>query len=178
MPEPDDRWLTIGKIKSPHGLKGLVKVRSFSDFPERFLDPGERWLQHEGKQLQSMQLMKGTFQPGKNLYLVQFDGIQDRNDAEEWTGASILIPADNRPCLDEDEYHFADLIGMEVIEQTNDRVLGVITSVLPAGNDLLEVHKGTKSILIPFVKAIVPVVDITAGRIEIQPPIGLIPEDW
>ncbi|MEL7474898.1 MAG: ribosome maturation factor RimM [Cyanobacteria bacterium P01_A01_bin.3] len=178
MPEQENQWLTVGKITSPHGLKGLVKVRSFSDFPERFLEPGKRWVQQDGGQPIAMQLLKGTFQPGKNLYLVQFNRIQDRNDAEDWTGASVLVPTGDRPHLDDEEYHVADLLGLEAIEQSSGRVLGVIASVLPAGNDLLEVRQGTKHMLIPFVKAVVPTVDIAAGRVEIQPPIGLIPDDW
>ncbi|MGK7910786.1 MAG: ribosome maturation factor RimM [Synechococcus sp.] len=178
MPEQDNQWLTIGKIKSPHGLKGLVKIRSYSDFPERFLQPGERWVQKNGAPPTAMQLMKGNLQPGKNLYLVQFDRIQDRNDAEEWTGASVLVPAHDRPQLEEEEYHVADLIGLQVIEQSSGRILGVISSVLPAGNDLLEVTQESKSLLIPFVNAIVPVVDMTTGRVEVQPPNGLIPDDW
>ena len=178
MPDQADKWLTVGKIKSPHGLKGLVRIRSFSDFPERFLQPGERWVQQEGQQPTCMQLQKGTFQPGKNLYLVQFDRIRDRSDAEVWTGASVLVPANDRPQLEEEEYHLADLVGLEAIEQTSGRALGTIVSVIPAGNDLLNIQKGDRSVLIPFVKVIVPVVDIDAGHIEITPPDGLIPEDW
>ena len=178
MASEAEQWLTIGKIKSPHGLKGLVRVRSFSDFPERFLQPGARWVQREGAPPVEMTLLKGSFQSGKNLYLVQFDKIVDRNAAEDWTGALVLVPASDRPKLAEEEYHLVDLIGLTVVERDRNRILGTVVSVIPAGNDLLEVQQGQKTLLIPFVKAFVPIVDLTAARIEVTPPLGLVPEDW
>ncbi len=178
MADETEKWLTIGKIQSPHGLKGLVKVRSFSDFPERFLQPGKRWLQKDGETPVEVELIRGTFQPGKKLYLVQFDKIDSRNASEDWTGALVVVPQGDRPQLDEEEYHLADLMGMEVVEQNTERLLGTVASVMAAGNDLLEVRQGDKTVLIPFVKVFVPVVDLDAGRIEVTPPEGLIPEDW
>ena len=173
-----EQWLTIGKIKAPHGLKGLVRICSFSDFPERFLQSGPRWLQREGEPPVEMRLLKGTFKPGKNLYVVQFDKIGDRSAAEDWTGALVLVPSSDRPKLDEEEYHLADLIGLKAIDRASNKLLGTVVSVISAGNDLLEVQQGEKTLLIPFVKDIVPNVDLAAAKIEVTPPLGLVPEDW
>lgn len=169
-----DRFLTVGKVKSAHGLRGLLKVRSFSDFPERFMQPGKRWLQREGESPTEVNLLQGTFQPGKGLYLVQFEEITDRTTSESWVGATVLVPEDDRPDLDEDEYRVSDLIGVAVYEQASGDYLGTVAKIVPAGSDVLEVVDGDRKVLIPFVKVFVPVVDLEAGRIEVTPPRGLL----
>lgn len=177
-----DEFLEIGKIVSPQGLKGELRVYPNSDFPERFLDPGPRWLLYPGqREPQPIELVKGRYLEGKGLYVVQFSGIGDRDQAEALRDCKILIPASDRPQLQEDEFHVSDLIGLPVFEQQSQRLIGAVVNVIPAGNDLLEVkyvqtgdHKKAETVLIPFVKAIVPVVDLRQQRIEITPPAGLI----
>ncbi|WP_017324227.1 ribosome maturation factor RimM [Synechococcus sp. PCC 7336] len=169
-----DRFLTVGKVKSAHGLRGLLKVRSFSDFPERFTQPGQRWLQRQGEPPTAVKLLEGTFQPGKKLYLVQFEEIGDRTTAESWIGATVLVPEGDRPPLGEDEYRVSDLIGVAVYEQSSGDYLGAIASIFPAGSDVLEIVDGDRRVLIPFVKAFVPIVDLASGRIEVTPPQGLL----
>lgn len=176
MTDDSERWLTVGKVVAAHGLQGWLRIRSFSDFPERFLEPGQRWLQRPEQEPVPRQLKRGQFQPGKNLYLVQFDDIGDRATAEAWVGATVLVPADDRPALEEDEYRVSDLIGLTVIEQTSGRCLGRVTAIVPAGNDLLEITLDGTIVLIPFVKALVPVVDLAAGKLEVTPLKGLLPD--
>ncbi len=181
----DNNWIEIGKIVAAQGLKGEVRIYPNSDFPERFLEPGTRWLLSAGQaQPQPIELVRGRYMDGKGMFVVQLAGIDHRDQAEALRGASLMVPASDRPILDEDEYHVVDLLGLEVVDQASQRSIGVVTDVIPAGNDLLEVkrhpdptqptEKAAKPVLIPFVKAIVPVVDLAAGRIEITPPKGLI----
>jgi 16S rRNA processing protein RimM len=86
----------------------------------------------------------------------------------------------DRPPLEEGEFHYLDLIGLTVIEQASQQAIGVVVDLMNAGNDLLDVEltvpEGEKKrrIWIPFVEAIVPVVDLTHKRIEITPPPGLL----
>ena len=168
-------WVAVGKIKAAHGLRGLVRVVSFSDFPERFTEPGPRWLWRPGEEKPTeVNLVRGTFQPGKKLYLVEFETITDRNASEASLGALLMVPEGDRPQLEEDEFHFGDLIGLSVYLQENGEYLGKVTAILPAGNDLLEVTDGKKQVLIPFVKVFVPVVDVAGDRIEVTPPTGLL----
>ena len=61
----NDEWLIVGLITSPHGINGQVKVKSLSDFDERFLKPGMRWLQKENELPLKIQLLSGFKQPGK-----------------------------------------------------------------------------------------------------------------
>jgi 16S rRNA processing protein RimM len=180
-----DDWLEIGTIVAPQGLKGELRIVPDSDFPERFEQPGRRWLRSpDGNKIEEVELRKGRYIPGKNMYAIALAGVEDINRAEELRGYKIIVPKSDRPSLDKDEYHVADLIDLEVYNQLNGEKLGVVSEIFSAGNDLLEVKlaqpqndttdEKPKTVLIPFVKEIVPVVDIERGRIEIAPPPGLL----
>lgn len=204
-------WLEIGKIVGVQGLKGEVRVYPNSDFPERFIEPGQRWLLHPDRpEPEAIELLSGRYLQGKGLYILQLAGITDRTQAEALRDCRLVVPETDRPPLAEDEFHVLDLVELEVFEQATQKRIGVVVDVLSAGNDLLEVKldhhpevslaevssaeaepdlaqtaptgpknrkpqsKQPKTVLIPFVKAIVPVVDIAQKRIEITPPDGLI----
>jgi len=203
-------WLEIGKIIAPQGLKGEVRVYPNSDFPERFEEPGQRWLLRPGEiEPQPIQLLAGRYIESKGLYVLELAGVEDRNQAEALQGCLLMVPQSDRPQLGEDEYHVLDLIGLQVFNQLTQEVLGTVVDVIAAGNDLLEVklHQPQpaisptteqqddaitqvtkvdrkrkpqpkvakpKTVLIPFVKVIAPVVDLEAGRVEIVPPPGLL----
>lgn len=189
-------WLEIGKIVAPQGLNGEVRVYPTTDFPERFEQPGQRWLIRPGAtQPETVQLLSGQYLPGKNLYVVELAGVENRNQAEALRGCVLMVPQSDRPQLREDEYHVLDLIGLEVFNQLTQELLGTVVDVLSAGNDLLEVQLAPtndgiiqvkkpgkkskqsakpKTVLIPFVKAIAPVVDLENKRVEITPPPGLL----
>ncbi|NHC36537.1 ribosome maturation factor RimM [Scytonema millei] len=201
-PQIPDGWLAIGTIVAPQGLDGEVRVYPDSDFPERFVEPGQRWLLRPGKtEPEPIELVEGRDIPGKGLYVIALEGIEDRSQAEALRDCVLLVPESDRPQLGEDEYHVVDLIGLEVFLQETGESIGMVSDVIPAGNDLLEVQlfqevKSQKSevkisdpplptpasqlptppkkVLIPFVKAIAPVVDLEARRIEIAPPPGLL----
>lgn len=175
-----DGYLEIGKIVAAQGLKGEVRVYPMSDFPERFEEPGIRWLLRPGSALpEPVKLLSGRFLEGKGLYVLRLAGVQDREAAEALRDARLLVPEGDRPPLQENEYHVLDLIGLAVYDQATQGLVGIVEDVLAAGNDLLEVRLAeprgnTTTLLIPFVEAIVPVVDLQAKRIEITPPPGLI----
>ncbi|MBD2437286.1 ribosome maturation factor RimM [Nostoc sp. FACHB-110] len=175
-----DDWLTIGKIVAPQGLAGELRVYPETDFPERFEEPGKRWMLRPGEtEPQPIELLSGRYLDGKNLYVIRIAGVDNRNQAEELRDCQLYVPASDRPELGEDEYHVVDLIGLEVFLQESGELLGNVVDVIPAGNDLLEVQliaseKKQKTVLIPFVREIAPVVDLQTKRIEITPPPGLL----
>jgi 16S rRNA processing protein RimM len=222
---PQD-WLLIGRIVGAHGLNGHVKVYAESDFPERFTQPGDRWLQKPNGKPVLVRLTSGRYLEGKNQYLVKLAGIDHRDQAEDLRQAELLVPASDRLSLEPDEFHVNDLIGLSIVLHSDQSILGKVSDVFTMGHDMLEVtvsspvlspddlaasaaadnaettklmddalHPSTRSkaarklklqvrkknkpekpktLLIPFVKEIVPVVDIAAGRIEITPPSGLL----
>ena len=198
--------LEVGTITSPQGLKGELRVYPDSDFPERFTKAGTRWLQHpHTAAITQVQLRGGRYLAGKKLYVIKLEGIEDRNQAEELRNYKLLVDKSDRPKLNKDEYHVADLVGLEVYQQETGENVGVVVDLYSAGNDLLEIrlHQQPESkkkserdlsqisrrskrkkyrpkfskpvtVFIPFVKEIVPVVNLSDRRIEITPPDGLI----
>lgn len=202
-------WLEIGTIVAAQGLRGEVRVYPSSDFPERFLEAGTRWLQNpQTKDIQEIALLGGRYLPGKNIYVVMLKTIEYRDQAEALKGYKLLVPESDRLDLLEDEYHVADLMNLEVFNQKTGENIGVVVDIFEAGNDLLKVqlHKQpttqevdqkqekdlsaisrkskrkkfknkkqeAPSILIPFVKEIVTIVDLANKRLEILPPDGLL----
>ena len=94
-----NEWLVVGLITSCHGIRGQVKVKSLSDFDERFLKPGIRWLQKEYETPAEIELTSGFKQPGKETFIIKFQGINTRNHAEQLKKFKILVKANKLPKL-------------------------------------------------------------------------------
>ena len=173
-----NEWLIVGLITSCHGINGQVKVKSLSDFEERFLNPGIRWLQKENEPPSRIVLLSGFKQPGKETFIVKFKGINTRNHAEQLKKFKILVKTDQLPKLKNEEYHFLELIDLEVKTLENDelKIIGKVINLENEKNNLLviELFKNQKKVLIPFVKEIVPLVDIKNNFLIINPPNGLL----
>ena len=188
--------LVVGRLVGAQGLGGELRVLPLSDFPERFTRRGPRWLQAKGRPAQPVELRSGRQLPGRELFVVRIAGIDSREAAEALVGHELLVPAADRPPLEEGEFHLLDLVGLEVrllagaqhgstdtvtTEGGADMVIGRVLDLIHAGNDLLEVELtaaapggGGRRIVIPFVEAIVPVVNLAEGWIGITPPPGLL----
>jgi len=146
----NDDWLEIGTIVSAQGLKGELRVYPNSDFPERFEQAGQRWLQRPGETVpQPVELLGGRYVPGKALYVVRLAGVENRDQAEALRDSLLLVPESDRPTLGEDEYHVRDLIDLEVFDQLTGEAVGTVVSVIPAGNTLLEVKLHQQPTLAP-----------------------------
>ncbi len=170
-------FVEIGKIVAAHGIKGEVRVYPNSDFPERFERRGNRWLLRPDRaEPEAIELLSGYYQSGKDMYVVRLEGVNDRNAAEAICNSLLLVTVADRPKLAEGEFMVADLLGLPVYEQATQVLVGMVTNMTTAGHDLLEIAVEGKPhpILIPFVAAIVPVVDVVNRRIEITPPPGLL----
>lgn len=167
-------WLTVGEIVAPHGLRGEVRVNPSSDFPERFLESGQRWLQDKDEEPQKIELISGRKIPGKYIYVVSFLGIDNRTTAELLVGKKVLVNSKQRPKLEEGEFHLLDLLGLKVKLQPEEHEIGKIINLINAGNDLLEIELNSgKKVLVPFVKQIVPTINLKEGWAIISPPPGL-----
>ena len=141
--EPAD-LLVVGRVVAAQGLKGEVRILPLSDFPERFLEPGTRWLRCRGVPPRQVKLLAGRSLPGRDLYAVRLSGVPHREAAEALVGAELMVTASDRPTLAPGEYHLLDLTGLEVRlladeENGNPAAIGTVCNLLHAGNDLLEV---------------------------------------
>ena len=172
----DDQWLPVGKVVGAQGLRGELRINPASDFPERFTKPGPRWLQLKSEAPREIVLTSGRQLPGKSLFIVRFKGIENRSDAEALVGQTLLVSSNDRPKLQEGEFHLLDLVGLEARLNVNGNDgVGTVTDLISGGNDLLEITRpdGHK-LLIPFVEAIVPEVHQKEGWLLITPPPGLL----
>ncbi|MDC2976800.1 ribosome maturation factor RimM [Prochlorococcus sp. AH-736-E02] len=173
-----NEWLIIGLITSCHGINGQVKVKSLSDFEERFLVPGMRWLQKENETPTKIELTNGFKQPGKDIFIINFKGIKTRNHAEKLKKYKILVKTNVLPELKKDEFHLLELINMQVKTLENDeyKIIGKVINLENEKNNLLviELFKNQKKVLVPFVRQIVPLVDKKNNFLIINPPKGLL----
>ena len=173
-----NEWLVVGLITSCHGIKGQLKVKSLSDFEERFLNPGIRWLQKENEPPSQIELTSGFKQPGKETFIIKLQGISNRNQAEQFKKYKILVKTNKIPKLKKEEFHLLELINLQVKTRENNE-LNIIGRVIDLENEknnllVIEIFKNQKKVLIPFVKEIVPLVDIKNNFLIINPPKGLL----
>ena len=171
-------WLTVGVITSSHGIKGELKVKSLSDFSERFTKPGKRWLQLNNEEPIMYNLISGYKKPGKSLFIISLDKIQNRDSAERLKKYKLLVKNNDIPKLNKEEYHLNQLLNLTVkIKKENKfETIGEVVDLLNENNNLLEIkiYDTNKKILIPFVKAIIPIIDLKKKFILLNPPKGLL----
>ena len=165
--------LVVGRVGRAHGVRGEVSVQVRTDDPGRRFAPGSV-LATDPAALGPLTVGSVRWHLGR--LLVRFDGLDDRTRAEELAGALLLVDsaAVGTP-EDPDEFNDHDLIGLVAVTVAGDRV-GTVTDVLHHGQDLLVISAagGAGETLVPFVRAIVPEVDIAAGRLILDPPPGLL----
>ena len=159
--------LLAGEAGKPHGLAGDVYVVPISDDPRRF-EPGSTLLRADGSALVIEHVKRHT-----NRFLVKFEGIESRDDAEKVRGP-LYVSADDVRNLEEDEFWPHDLEGCAVVDATGTPV-GEVRRVIPgAAQDLLEIETSRGDRLVPLVKEIVTSVDVAARVVTIDPPEGLL----
>jgi 16S rRNA processing protein RimM len=166
----------IARIGAAHGIKGEVRVKAYTADPKGIGAYGPLTAE-DGRtfEVASLRPAAGTAQ---DMLVVKFKGIADRNAAEALNGIELSVPRDRLPPAGEDEYYHADLIGLEAVTREGSP-FGTIIAVQNYGaGDLLEIApKRGETMLVPFTRAVVPDVDLAAGRVTIVPPEELPAED-
>jgi len=143
-------FLTIGKIRKPHGVRGELLVEVLTEFPER-IKPGKKVFVGEGKIEWKIETVR--FQ--NDGLLIRFEGIEDRDEAGSFRNELIYIQTANLPKLSENEYYYHDLLNMQVKTEKGE-VLGSVSEILETGaNDVLVVIKEEKEYLFPFIKQVI-----------------------
>ncbi len=169
--------LVVGRVGRPHGIRGEVTVQVRTDDPGRRFAAGSV-LATEPADRGPLTVLSSRWHSGR--LLVSFAGSADRSQAESLTGTLLVVDsAEVGSPEDPDEFNDHDLIGLQVLTTAGDLV-GTVRDVLHHGQDLLVVQQAAgppAEALVPFVTPIVPVVDIAAGRLIIDPPPGLLDPD-
>jgi len=167
---PAGARVCLGQIGAAHGVRGEVRLHSFTAEPGAITDYGP--LEAEDGRVFEIEAMRTA----KDHFVVRIKGVRDRDAAAALTNTKLYVPRERLPQTDEpDEFYHADLIGLAVVNRTGD-ALGTIVAVHNFGaGDLLEVRHGAngRTELVPFDTTHVPDVDVSAGRVVIDPPHGL-----
>lgn len=161
----DDR-LCVGVIIGAHGVEGVVRIKSFTEDPASIAGFGELTDEAGQKRFRPVFLRET-----KGIVLVKLEGVKDRNAAEALKGVKLMAPKSALPeTVGEDEFYISELIGLRA-EGVNGEVLGAVKGVADFGaGDIVEISMETGSLLVPFTKEAVPLVDIKGGRVVIDPP--------
>ena len=173
--KPVRTQLRVGRLVKAHGLKGALKLELYTDDPDgRFVPGAEFTLQvPESSPWHGKTVTVREFRWMNSHPVVFLDGIDDRTAAESIVRAILWIDQDTAAPTEEDAWYDHQLTGLEVVR--DGEVVGRVVRIdhLPA-QDLLIVRTGVdREVLVPFVKAIVPEVDVAAGRVDVTPPPGL-----
>ena len=162
--------ITVGRIGGSFGVKGEVRLKSFCADPAAIADYAPLYTD-SGRAFAQLVL---TGQQ-KNGFTARLDGVVTKEDADALRNVDLYAERDLLPSLPDDEFYHADLIGLSVVD-TGGTELGRVKAVMDHGaGDLLEVQRpgSSETVLLPFTRAAVPTVDLTAGRIVADPPEGL-----
>ncbi len=162
--EQDSEWIVMGRIAAPFGIKGWVKVQSFSDDPGTLMD-FDSWRIGRGDKHTVFHV--DTVQDHSNTLVAKLDGIDDRDAAFALRAQEISIERSRLPPPADDEFYWSELIGLKVVNREG-AVLGTVSSLMETGAHDLLVIKGVREHLIPFVAAFVGKVDVAGGVIEVD----------
>lgn len=181
-PPPGTTQLRVGRLTKAHGLKGALKLELFTDEPERRFVPGATF---------TLQVPTSSPWHGKTIELTElrwynshavgfFVGIDDREAAETLVRAILWVDHDlTEVPAESDAWYDHQLVGLRALRGGTEVGRVVRVEHFPA-QDLLAIDTGSGEVLVPFVSAIVPTVDIAAGTVTLTPPPGLfedLPDD-
>jgi 16S rRNA processing protein RimM len=159
--------ICVARIGAAHGIKGEVKLWSFTADPAAVKDYGPLESQ-DG----TLRFEIEALRPAKDHLVARLSGVRDRDAAARLTNVDLYVPRDRLPAPAQDEFYHADLIGLRA-ESRDGLALATIVAIHDFGaGDLLELRPlgASSTVLMPFTAATVPVVDIAGGRIVIDPP--------
>ena len=156
----------VGVITAPHGVRGLVKVKSFTEDPSDLVAYGAVSDQ-AGRKVFDLQIVGEA----KGQLIARLDGVSDRNAAEDLKGQKLYIHRSALPETEEDEFYHADLIGLRTL-LADGTEHGLIKAVYDFGaGDLLEVALADGGMAyLPFTRDVAPTIDLKAGTVTVVPP--------
>jgi 16S rRNA processing protein RimM len=164
-----EKRVLVGIVTGPHGVGGAVRVKSFTERPEDIARYGPL-ADAAGRRL-ALRLVGA----GKGVLIGRLDGVEDRDRAEALRGLRLYLPRSALPPAAAEEFYHADLIGLAAV-LGDGTVLGRVRAVHDFGaGDMLEIERpAAPPAMVPFSRAIVPLIDLDAGRLVIDPPPGLL----
>ncbi len=168
--QPEPRYLAVGRILRPHGVRGELRVEILTDYPEHLERVRTVYI---GDDYHPYKLAALRFH--QNLMLLTLEGCSDRDAADDLRGALVSVVLKDAVPLEEDEYYHFQLIGLQAVSDEGD-VLGEIVEILslPGANDVYVVHGSRGEILLPAIADVIQKVDFDARRVTVHLLPGLI----
>lgn len=173
---PTTEWtMTIGEIVAPFSRFGEIKVRIETDTPERFLELEQVCIRTHSGKATLMEVESVRFHKGQAL--MKLRGVSSIDQAEQLRGSLVQVRQEDAVALSDNEFFVHDLIGCEVVTDS-ERTLGRVTQVLHGrANDVYVVGRGKEEILLPAIQQVIQRVDIGAKRITVSLIPGLLPHE-
>jgi 16S rRNA processing protein RimM len=168
--EESSRRVCVGVITGAQGVRGAVRIKSFTEIPEDVAVYGP--VENEAGDRRFEFRLLGA---AKGVLIAEVSGVEDRNQAERLRGLRLYLPRAALPETETDEFYHADLIGLEAVLDDGTPI-GRVRAVHDFGaGDTLELERpGSASVLVPFTRAVVPIVEPAEGRLVLDPPPGLL----
>lgn len=164
--------MTVGHVVRAHGIRGDVIIRRYGDTTEVLSRGAEVELRKGGL---TLRLTVHAARPHRQDWLVSFEGMADRNEAEALAGGTLYVDSETLPPLEEGVYYDYQLIGLRV-ETVDGGGLGQVEDILDTGaHDVIVVRGPRGEVLLPSTGEVVREVDLENGRMVVDPPPGLIP---
>jgi 16S rRNA processing protein RimM len=165
---PDARQILVGVFGAPHGVRGELRVKSFTQDPRAIggYSPLTDRAGARAFKFTALRLAKD------DMLVVRVEGVANRDAAQKLTGVELFAPRDRLPPPDEDEFYHADLIGLAAVTREGE-MLGEVVAIRNFGaGDILEISPtgGGETLLLPFTKAAAPEIDFGQRRIVVAPP--------
>ncbi|MGT2711690.1 ribosome maturation factor RimM [Streptococcus oriscaviae] len=170
-------YFNVGKIVNTQGLQGEMRVLSVTDFAEERFKKGARLALFNDKDQFVMDVEIASHRKAKNFDIIKFKGMYHINDIEKYKGFSLKIAEENLSDLDEGEFYYHEIIGLDVYE--GEELIGQIKEILqPGANDVWVVkRKGKRDLLLPYIPPVVLEVDMENKRVQVELLEGLDDED-
>ena len=164
-----DRVL-LGVVAAPHGVRGLVRIKSYTEEPMAVAAYGPL-TDESGKKAYRVEALSAA----KGVVLARIEGVADRTAAEAIRGLRLYVERSALPAAGEREWYEADLIGLAAVGQDG-RDWGKVLAFHDFGaGPVMEVSGGSKgSLMLPFTDAVVPEIDVPGGKVTVDPPAGLL----
>jgi 16S rRNA processing protein RimM len=158
--------ICVARIGAPHGVRGAVKLWTFTEDPMAVMQYGPLSSKDGGRRFEV-----ATAREAKGHLVATLKGIATREEAERLNGIELYIPRDKLPATEADEYYHADLIGLAAVNAAFEPIGKVIAIHNFGAGDIIEIAPPQGStLLLPFTNAVVPTVDLASGHVVIELP--------
>lgn len=162
--------IVLGRVVAPFGIQGWLRVHAFGDDPEAWRQMRQLWLSADAEappECWTVHQLAGLRRHGDGI-VAKLAGVDDRDASEALGSCYIGAPRDELPAPAQDEYYWADLVGLDVLN-LQDEALGRVEALIETGaNQVLVVKDGERERLLPFIAQVVREVDLSGKRIRVE----------